>query len=1143
MAKQGGPTGLLDSLDDKQRAGEKVPQHPFLPLFIIRTVLILLIIVVPFHGLALGWAEQYPSEGALFEAPDFDTTDDDEAAADTEDEEGQSAVTQMFTTIATILRFIYEPPVYTWLCYGLALGLGVLLLELIVTLIRLGMQARLFCHVRSNYVRVRTPHPLSGSVSGVKTQDERGEEIFRILHRVLDAEVHIGLQPYLTLTVTGEPEEPAQLGAVVGGGNIDNRDIWTGAFRKALSAQDAEVVVDDAPDPLRKIIEGEREAPAYLAWREFALLLGPEYPLRTPDEADMDMINNIAASVKTSTGVDITEVQVTIRPRTGLLESGAPWRKIGLIRYLKLRRKDILGVRTDSKVIEEKMQNPAIYDACIRVVVVAQNRRAAQIALKAMESALGQYASQSTSDNLQRFYKAYPSYGGSRKLKPRQARKMSAEAQDKGSTVLTRVTNSPVGRVLLSGVLGRLALFFGITGALVAGYFAGWFEPEAIERYASFTQQIDFQLLTYTGIGTALLLMALHVRSIRRSFIERVLARAPRIPPMPQLLLPMPSWWPMAILSSAEIGGLWHLPPHQVGNLVRWLPCRVLPSPPQAFTQDNPQRLVWGYARRNDGSLAPVGPTPSDLRKVTHLTAGMGAGKSRFLANQCEQFIQRGMGFCLLDGKGDDDGNLTTTVRKLIPQEQEDRVMIIDLLDAGWPVGINPLAGVQLDVPGGPDRVLGQIRSVFARLDPETWNRAPGMQQYLDMSTLLVVAGEPNPTLAHVSQALIDDGYRQRLLTRCKNREVLTFWQEIFPQTGDAQKSSRDALMRRFGMLLVPELTRFMTTQPTPFRMVDAMENDYIVLVPVPHITLGGLASAIGMLLFQSVVRGAFERPGDDQTRRDYPLIVDEFQVLVENGATQDVESAISQLRAQGIPAIYAHQALTQIGDLKDLMKINAMNRLILRTQEPDASEYARQYPNSGLSAADITGQDPLEHQYAMFVANGKPAGPLSMVPLMWPSPVDADMEPEPGLQHWQQELPAEQHPLDPFILRLVYTPIPDIFATVQELEKMPDDAWNFLKERWEVIRQHHRAYILDNPACIPDRMERQRWLSRLWVASPIALVAAEYGRIRAMIDPDGKAPDGREDKKGKRKKKQTGMQQKEIPEDTTESLRAEELV
>jgi hypothetical protein len=45
------------------------------------------------------------------------------------------------------------------------------------------------------------------------------------------------------------------------------------------------------------------------------------------------------------------------------------------------------------------------------------------------------------------------------------------------------------------------------------------------------------------------------------------------------------------------------------------------------------------------------------------------------------------------------------------------------------------------------------------------------------------------------------------------------------------------------------------------------------------------------------------------------------------------------------------------------------------------------------------------------------------------------------------------------------------------------------------------------------------------------------------MIDPDGKAPDGREDKKGKRKKKQTGMQQKEIPENTTESLPAEELV
>lgn len=212
-------------------------------------------------------------------------------------------------------------------------------------------------------------------------------------------------------------------------------------------------------------------------------------------------------------------------------------------------------------------------------------------------------------------------------------------------------------------------------------------------------------------------------------------------------------------------------------------------------------------------------------------------------------------------------------------------------------------------------------------------------------------------------------------------------------------------------------------------------------------------------------------------------------------------------------------------------MKINAMNRLILRTQQPDASEHARQYPNSGLSAADITGQDPLEQQYAMFVADGNPAGPLSMVPLMWPDPVHADLEPAPEPMDWQQELPAQTHPLEPFILHLVYGAIPDMFATIQELEQMPDAAWSFLKQRWDVIRRHHRAYIREHPACIPDRMERQRCLSRLWVAAPIVLVAAEYGRIRARIDPDGTTPDGREDRKGKRKKQQetrTVLQQKE---------------
>ncbi|PMP87616.1 MAG: hypothetical protein C0183_02015, partial [Roseiflexus castenholzii] len=53
------------------------------------------------------------------------------------------------------------------------------------------------------------------------------------------------------------------------------------------------------------------------------------------------------------------------------------------------------------------------------------------------------------------------------------------------------------------------------------------------------------------------------------------------------------------------------------------------------------------------------------------------------------------------------------------------------------------------------------------------------------------------------------------------------------------------------------------------------------------------------------------------------------------------------------------------------------------------------------------------------------------------------------------------------------------------------------LLRRWECIRAQQRRYILAHPGCIPDRWERQRWLSRLYAARPRVLAAAEYLRGR----------------------------------------------
>ena len=315
---------------------------------------------------------------------------------------------------------------------------------------------------------------------------------------------------------------------------------------------------------------------------------------------------------------------------------------------------------------------------------------------------------------------------------------------------------------------------------------------------------------------------------------------------------------------------------------------------------------------------------------------------------------------------------------------------------------------------------------------------------------------------------------------------------------------SLDALLRRFDNLLATETTRYLLTQPlSTFEFRRAMDDGLIVLVPMPDMTLGGMASLIGMLTLQAIVRAAFQRGGSDQSRTTYPVIIDEFQVFLSAGATEDVSTAITRLRSLGIGGIYAHQSLTQLGDLKDVMLINAQSRIVLRTQEPDATVYGRQYAASGLTAIDIANQDPHEHQYAVLQCAGQPAGPLSMRPLAWPAPVAHAPSVAPA-RAWQQLLPEPATPADHVITALVYGQFGAIHfqRIVAALAALPDDAWQLLNQRWRAISNAQRAYLLAHPTSVPDVLERQRWLSRLWAALPRVLVAAAYQRQRWMVTP-----------------------------------------
>ncbi len=988
---------------------------------------------------------------------------------------------------ARIVLHWLTPPLYTCTTAFAVMGLFWLLGELVWSALYLVFQGYALRHTAGSYLRVRLARPQSIRRG---TPDSAERDLWHALHQLFPTNwVGSGPRPWLTASLHAHLDAPATPGLFIGGGSPTRRAGWVQTVRRIITGHDPLALVDEVADPLVAALSPGLT----VGWRDLLLRCDPTSLIRQPDETGADMLGILAGALQPPAGIVYTEFQIATRPAHARQGTSA-WRERA---QRRLHALSTLHTQHERQALNDKLHNPT-YTISVRLVAVGHNRADVRAALQQLQSAFGQFT-RPGNNRVQTFFR-----------------------------IAEHTLTLPASFAIATSRTNYLSLLVSSVGVLLA-LGIGWLLPGPLP----WRMLAPLVLLAVWLVGLRWL-----TRQQSQAVLFRLgdlINRTPRLLPPATWLLPFRCWWSPGVLSTGELGGLWHLPSLQLGSLIEWLPCRHLAPPAHAcIPPDDNQRLVIGHALRSDGSLAAVGPSLRDLRKVLHLTAGMGAGKSRLLANLACQLMPNG--FFLLDGKGDDQaGSLAATVLRQVTLADQGRVILLDILDAAWPIGLNPLAGIDLTRPGGATQALGMLMAVFSRLDPETWRGAMGMQQYAQMSALLVLEGETRPTMVHIKRVMQDEAYRTHLLTACSNSEVRRFWEVTFVRTGDQQKSSMDALLRRFDNLLTDETLRYLLTQPVP--TVDlgaAMEDRSIVIVPMPHMTLGGMAMFVAMLVFQAVVRAAFQRPGSDQTRSTLPLIIDEFQVFVGNGDSQDVRAAITQLRSLGIGGIYAHQSLVQLGDLRDEMLINSGSRIILRTSEPDASAYAHQFPTADLCAADIAGQDASTHQYAQILCHDRPAGPFSMCPLPWPTTPATELPPYHG-PPWQTILPpppilsdrhASSNPasapertdtyasiraalaniqdtvvlspdqtLDQAICTLVYQP-GDTQQIASQLARLPDDLWQLLLDRWQAIRTVQRDYILTHPACIPDASERLRWVAgRLRAGMPLVLALASYQR------------------------------------------------
>lgn len=1032
--------------------------------------------------------------------------------------------------LAWVILHAY-PVVYTPLALFASAGLVILCAELAlfaVWRIHSDRQVRAEAGRVGVSLLVRLPppgRPVGGG--GSSTDNDVGDELFDSLHSALRAWVSAwGGGPRLSFSLMGRPQTPAQaivwmpeapdavgttpprrwfglpgrsrrtaptsgvtrVGGTAGDGPMANR------LRPILEGVIPGTRADRVPDPLLAVMQPGK----HLHWAAVTLSSPASCPLRMGDELEHNLMGPLANSHRARPGTDLVTVQVIMQPLRHTVLRGE-WRGQIMRRLMRLESRFEHHLEGDTRRLQAKLAG-APYLVTLYAIAIGDDADVVAQDLEAVLATLeGQYR-QTTGDSEQRL--------------TRQALHRLVVPEGWSHTPHLRrsllVTLAGVAVGLLVG-LGTGSPLTGPLTDLAAS--ARTMVPDfsaALGRHRPDADVAHLLLLAGGCIGGLVAAWVERHRShdAARQQVQRLLARAPRAPIPPRLLLPSLNRAPLGILTAREVEGLWSLPSAQLSGVIEHLPNRYIPPPQVAFCNSEPDRISIGLGRRADGSYAPVGPTLRDLRNILHMTAAMGTGKSRLLTNICAQLMEPGRetGFGLIDGKGDDKGALAYTVLRLMPIEVEERLLWVDLLDLLNPIGLNPLSS---DLAGDDQNLtLNQLLIMFARLDPSSWSKSHGMEQYATQAGLLVLEAVTNPTLAHFKQALVNEGYRRELLRSVRNPEVRSFWTEVFPETGENQKSSRDALIRRVDKLLVSPMLRNIFTRPVPTLNVrEAIEKNQIVLIPLPSERLGGMARGIGSLLIREVVKGAFARSGNDVDRQDWPLIVDELQVLIDPMSNVDLETVLTRFRALGVPGLYAHQTLGQLGELGNEMVGNVLNHIILRANEPDASFYAKLYSAQGITPADISGQPSLEHQYADLVCRGTPTRLFSYQPHMWPESPEVQLPPYTGPSWRTITAPARgraERALDVIIDHLAllsnagkYDPLEVASHLASNLSA---EEWQHVKDRWRAHRLAQRDHILAHPGCVPDHMKRRMLISGLRAGEPRLAAIVDYLRVRQAL-------------------------------------------
>lgn len=375
-----------------------------------------------------------------------------------------------------------------------------------------------------------------------------------------------------------------------------------------------------------------------------------------------------------------------------------------------------------------------------------------------------------------------------------------------------------------------------------------------------------------------------------------------------------------------------------------------------------------------------------DRKRHMYIVGQTGTGKTTLIKNMIMSDINNGNGVCLFDPHGD----LYEEVINSVPQKRIKDVVLVDLADTEYPVGINLL---EYETEAQRYFITQEMSYILKKLVEDEYGVqqannmiGPIFFQHVKMNLLLVMSDK------NISGTLMDfyeifqggESWRRWLPLKLSDTHLKNWVNNTLPRmdytrpTSDNGVSMGQYITSKFEPLLFdPMMRTFFSTKKSTINFREVMDEGKILLVNLSKGELSQNNSRfLGLIILAKLQSEALQRINlNPHSRKNFYIYIDEFQ----NVTTENLITLLSEGRKFGISLILANQFIHQIPELVHRAIFGNVGTIAsFRTGMEDAEILERKfYPyirkNDFVNLPNWTA-------YTSTMKNGQPIRPFSLM-------------------------------------------------------------------------------------------------------------------------------------------------------------------